>query len=91
MGLLWLAFHLALAFLGILLPNVLSAVVIVDVCAALVWLDLRRHSEHLFYANLGISPLWSAAAALGAAGALELLLQLGFRLLIGSGDTSLLG
>ncbi len=90
-ALVWLGFHLVLAYAGILLPNFLSAVVMVGVCALAVWLDLRRHAEHLFYANLGISPLWSGAVALGSAGTLELLLRAAARLLTGSGGVALLG
>jgi hypothetical protein len=76
----WTGFHFALAVLGIAVPDPLSALVIVGVCAAAVWLDLRHHAEHLFYANLGVAPAWSAATAACIAGAGEAAFQLIARL-----------
>lgn len=87
----WLLLHLALFFLGILLPSPRAALWLVGVCGALVWLDTRRFNEHLFHANLGASPLWTGALAVVTAGALELLTQLALRSLGVTHATDLFG
>jgi hypothetical protein len=71
----WLGMRFAAAVFGLLAPGVHATVLIVLVCAAAVWMDLRRTHEHLFHGNLGTSPLWSIAVAMATAGALEIALQ----------------
>lgn len=79
--LLWVAFHVALAVLGVVVPDPPASAVIVAVCAAAVWIDLAR-GDHLFFSNLGVSPRWSAWAAVAIGCALEVPLQIALRLLI---------
>jgi len=80
--LLWMAFHIALMMAGIVVPEPVVSTLIVPVCGAVVWLDLAR-SDHLFFANLGVSPRWSACVALGVGAVLEAALQLVPRLGMG--------
>jgi hypothetical protein len=87
----WLLLHLALFFLGIVLPSPHAAIWLVAICGALVWLDARRFHEHLFHANLGASPLWTAALAAVTAGVLELFAQLALRSLGVTDVTDLFG
>lgn len=79
---LWMAFHIALVVIRIVVPEPAVSAFVVAVCTAAVWLDLAR-SEHLFFANLGVSPRWSACVALAAAGALEVAFQLVLRVGMG--------
>ncbi|HEX8393379.1 MAG TPA: hypothetical protein VF665_13630 [Longimicrobium sp.] len=78
---LWAAFHVALAVLGVVVPAPPASAVIVAVCAAAVWMDLAR-GDHLFFSNLGVSPGWSAWVAVAVGCALEVPLQIALRLLI---------
>jgi hypothetical protein len=86
----WAAFHIALLMLGIPLPAFPAMLLLVAAPAAATWLDMRR-AEHLFFANLGISPTWSGAAAILAAAFLEAAYQVGYRSIIGPGGPTLLG
>ena len=97
-ALVWVVLRAAVAlnglFLGerrLLLPGPGTAILIVTIAALLVWLDLHRSGQHLFHANLGISPAWSVGIALAIAAALELLAQLVSRALIQPGAGTVLG
>jgi hypothetical protein len=76
----WSALHVALAVGGVLRLDGRAASVVVFACMTVVHLDLRRHSTHLFYANLGIAPAQGALVALLAAVILEIILRVAVRI-----------
>lgn len=80
--LLWIAFHVALAMTKIVVPEPIASAAVVVACAVAVWLDLAR-GDHLFFANLGVSPRWSACVSLLFGGTMEITLQ--FVLRVGMG------
>jgi hypothetical protein len=78
-ALLWLM--LRIAFAGVqqmvfpvpqpLALHPVAALAVVGVTAAAVALDERRRRETLFYANLGIPPVWAGIVGFGVAAVLE--------------------
>jgi hypothetical protein len=73
--LVWVALNGVGAVVGELPETFAAALVSPAACALAVWFDLRRRGEHVFYANLGISPLLGPLLALAIGGALQLLLH----------------
>lgn len=59
----------------------LAALMVVGVVAAAVALDERRRREVLFYANVGVPPVWAATIGAVVAGVLEI----GAGMVLGSG------
>jgi hypothetical protein len=53
--LVWMGVRLALAFMGVLSPNVLEESIVLAVVCLAVFLDARRRDEDVFLGNLGIS------------------------------------
>lgn len=97
-ALVWVVLRVAVAlnglFLGerrLLVPGPGTALLLVGLAALLVWLALHRDGQHLFHANLGVSPAWSFGVALLAAGVLEAAAQLLSRLLIQPSGGAVLG
>lgn len=72
----WIGLNFAFAVLLGFPLVFLAALVAVCACALAVWAELRRGSERLFYANMGVHPLLGPGIALVVAGVLEVLLHL---------------
>lgn len=93
-ALVWLAVRLATTFVMLLLaarlgltveqvlaPHPSAALTVVLVTAVAVVLEERRRRERVFYANLGVPPVWTGLVGAAVAGVLELAV----RLVVGAG------
>ena len=67
----WLAARLALGMLGTVTLSYLGTAALAVLVLLLGWLDLRRNSEVILYANLAVSPVHISAVLVTAALILE--------------------
>jgi hypothetical protein len=80
-GMLMIARRLALTMAEVVVLHPVAALTVVLGTAAAVMLEERRRREMLFYANLGVPPVWAGIVGAVVAGVLELAVWL----VVGSG------
>lgn len=78
---LWIAARLALSVTQAVALHPVAALTVALLTAAAVMLEARRRRETLFYANVGVPPIWAGIVGAGVAGVLEVAVWL----VVGSG------